>query len=65
MSILNNQTFNSVLGLKGLKPVNQPGSTSDSITHVTNDTPPQAYAKHSKFDLDGQIPSKYTDNLPK
>jgi len=63
MSILNDQTFNSTLGLKGRTPVNQAGTSIESTTHVDQNN--ALDSRHSKFDLDGQKPAQYTDNLPK
>ncbi len=66
MSILNNQTFNTVLGLRDTQPLSKGGRDTASQTHAkgsgTNISIP---AKSSKLDLDGGVPSKYTDNLPK
>jgi len=66
MSILNNQTFNTVLGLRDTQPLSKEGRYTTSQTHAkgsgTNISIP---AKSSKLDLDGGVPSKYTDNLPK
>ena len=66
MSILNNQTFNTVLGLRDTQPLSSGGRDSASQTHAkgsgTNLTIP---SKASNLDLDGIVPAKYTDNLPK
>ena len=66
MSIFNNQTFNTVLGLRDTQPFSKGGRNSESQTHAkgsgTNLTIP---SKASNLDLDGVVPTKYTDNLPR
>lgn len=50
---------NSTLGLKGKTPATRAGALGTSKLHNPNSFEP------SKLDLDGIVPSKYTDNLPK
>jgi len=49
----------SVFGLKGTTPKVGPRASANSTTHAPID------GAHSKFDLDGATPVKYSDNLPK
>ena len=66
MSILNNQTFNTVLGLKDTQPLSKGGRDISSQTHAKGEgTNISIPTKASNLDLDGQARSKYTDNLPK
>jgi len=66
MSILNNQTFNTVLGLRDTQPLSKGGRDIASQTHIKGaGSDISLPSKSSTLDLDGQTPSKYTDNLPK
>ena len=66
MSILKNQTFNTVLGLRDTQPLSKGGRDTTSQTHAKGSgTDLSVPAKASKLDLDGIVPVKYTDNLPK
>ena len=66
MSILKNQTFNTVLGLRDTQPLSKGGRDTTSQTHAKGSgTDLSVPAKTSKLDLDGIVPVKYTDNLPK
>lgn len=66
MSILNKQTFNTVLGLRDTQPLSNGGRDTSSQTHAKGSgTDISIPSKASKLDLDGRAPSKYTDNLPR
>jgi len=66
MGILKNQTFNTILGLRDTQPLSTGGRNIASQTHVQGEgTNISVTAASTNFDLDGQTPIKYTDNLPR
>ena len=64
--ILDNQTPNSRLGLKGKTPKVPVGSTGKSTQHKTSsiNNLPEFTKATSGLDLNGATPSKYLDNPP-
>ena len=58
MGILGNQLEASKLGLKGKTPEKRAGALETSTLHSPIE------GQHSKFDLNGETPKKYIDNLP-
>lgn len=66
MSILKNQ-LKSTLGLKGETQTPKVGSLPGSTLHNTSSINgvPAITRAPSELDLNGKIPAKYTDNLPK
>ena len=60
MSILKNQTFNTVLGLRDTQPLSKGGRDTTSQTHAKGSgTDLSVPAKASKLDLDGIVPKIY------
>lgn len=65
--ILDNQLPNSILGLGGQTPGQNPGADPDSTLHnqsSLNNTPPISRPA-SVLDLNGATPTKYLDNPPR
>lgn len=65
--ILENQLPNSILGLGGQTPRQNPGADPDSTLHnqsSLNNTPP-ILRPASELDLNGVTPTKYLDNPPR
>ena len=65
--ILDNQLPNSILGLGGQTPGQNPGADPDSTLHnqsSLNNTPP-ILRPASELDLNGVTPTKYLDNPPR
>jgi len=66
MSILNNQLFNSELGLKGSTPETREHARTDSQLHVKGTAEKRVEPLSSNLDLDGLTPTdQYLNNLPK
>jgi hypothetical protein len=66
MSIIKNQ-LKSTLGLKGETQTPRIGSVPGSTLHNTSSIngTPVITRTPSELDLNGKLPKKYTDNLPK
>lgn len=62
--ILNTQLTGTRLGLKGTTPATRENALSTSQLHAQGAAPASVKPDHSIYDLDGQTPSKYSDNLP-
>jgi len=62
--ILNTQLTGTRLGLKGVTPATRENALTTSQLHAQGSAPAALKPGHSKYDLDGLTPDKYSDNTP-